>query len=988
MSLGDDLAEVLSIQADRTSDPKDPMMQRRKELVERVIPRELERILREVNPEWKAEGSGGKGTPAEVPWTRFFDPELSTKAGVGWYAVFLFSASGEAVYLSLNQGTTTWSPEKKDFIFRSDSDLQARAQSARKLLTWAGLQSVFDDLDLNAKQKLGRAYQVGNVHAYRYRSFAMFETVALDLDIAHIAEMLELLYECELRGVDFGDPEALTESDVPQRTVQQQRSSLAGSEGAISATVEVRMVAGGEISLTRTVVLPSVTDDDVDGPDMLDIDADARALATVIAAKQVVPPLAIALYGEWGSGKSYFMHSVERHIKQFGASDRAGQVFQPGTAHIRFKAWHYERGHLMASLHQQIFEALDVKGPRFERERTAANQTITELQDEIKTIGGEVEAAQKKRKGIQDKIDEVRSEQDDENELLKSVTIQDIVNDARSNPEVRKWLDQTMKDLGLHDLQDSVLKLLGTAREVDALKERIKFLGKPGRWGWWSSPLMGAALATLIVLAVTVGLGYWAAGPIRAMGTSIGVVASLATGMATAVGKQIRLVRKVIQPAEDLQSLVEQRLETKRAQDQAEIEKLQTKLTTADQAVAEVEKKKAAKEGELDKAERQRDDLKPGSILKRFIAERAATAEYDEHLGVVTRIHRDLHELSECLKDALEDEASPFKRVVLYIDDLDRCAAPTVMAVLEAVHLFLALPQFVVIVGVDHRSLENSLRGAHGELLSAEANALAPSDYLEKIFQLTYTLPPMTPDGCRAVLRDAIKRRPARIELEISSATTEPDSEPVPGEAVEGAGSPSDSPAEQATGTDPVARSNEQDSSPVDQYVISSLDITDDDCEVLDQLAVLVATTPRRAKRFLTIYIVVRARLARLDYNAAAVALLVAALVGAPNTLGRALRKVDEVSVPTRTFGGWVTESIGTERFPAELARVATFLENAGILLELPLEDVIAHRREVVRYTIGITHDTPEVLTESAGKSTIIAASAITNGHLQSGDQS
>ena len=40
------------------------------------------------------------------------------------------------------------------------------------------------------------------------------------------------------------------------------------------------------------------------------------------------------------------------------------------------------------------------------------------------------------------------------------------------------------------------------------------------------------------------------------------------------------------------------------------------------------------------------------------------------------------------------------QRIVLYVDDLDRCPSDRVVELLEAVHLLLAFALFVVVVGV------------------------------------------------------------------------------------------------------------------------------------------------------------------------------------------------------------------------------------------------------------------------------------------------
>ena len=57
---------------------------------------------------------------------------------------------------------------------------------------------------------------------------------------------------------------------------------------------------------------------------------------------------------------------------------------------------------------------------------------------------------------------------------------------------------------------------------------------------------------------------------------------------------------------------------------------------------------------------------------------------------------------------------------------------------LQAVHLLLAFKLFVVVVGVDSRWLERSLREHYPNLL------VEPEHYLEKIFQIPFMLRRMT----------------------------------------------------------------------------------------------------------------------------------------------------------------------------------------------------------------------------------------------------
>jgi hypothetical protein len=91
-------------------------------------------------------------------------------------------------------------------------------------------------------------------------------------------------------------------------------------------------------------------------------------------------------------------------------------------------------------------------------------------------------------------------------------------------------------------------------------------------------------------------------------------------------------------------------------------------------------------------------------------------------------------------------------RIVLYIDDLDRCPPDKVRDVLGAVHLLLAFDLFVCVVAVDPRWVIQCLRESPGLVIDKNGadsdldvlgGAATPSDYLEKIFQIPLWLRPV-----------------------------------------------------------------------------------------------------------------------------------------------------------------------------------------------------------------------------------------------------
>src|SRR5205814_10459115 len=113
-----------------------------------------------------------------------------------------------------------------------------------------------------------------------------------------------------------------------------------------------------------------------------------------------------------------------------------------------------------------------------------------------------------------------------------------------------------------------------------------------------------------------------------------------------------------------------------------------------------------------------------------FIKDRAACIDYRRHFGVLALIRRDFEKLSQLLSEQTSSNESSaaeesVSRIILYVDDLDRCPPKNVVQVLQAIHLLLAFRLFVVIVGVDARWVTRSLQESY-EWLAADEDGEAP----------------------------------------------------------------------------------------------------------------------------------------------------------------------------------------------------------------------------------------------------------------------
>ncbi|MFC9173017.1 MrcB family domain-containing protein [[Kitasatospora] papulosa] len=143
------------------------------------------------------EGRDATGLKSQVPWTRVYAVDRSPRSTTGWYVVYLFSASGDRVYLSLNQGTTVW--DGGEFKPRKVAELKSRVDWARPLI--AGKTTERDDLKsvvrLNASSKVGRSYASGNVVALEYQRESLPDSAVLVEDLLYMASLLGTLYMAE-----------------------------------------------------------------------------------------------------------------------------------------------------------------------------------------------------------------------------------------------------------------------------------------------------------------------------------------------------------------------------------------------------------------------------------------------------------------------------------------------------------------------------------------------------------------------------------------------------------------------------------------------------------------------------------------------------------------------------------------------------------------------------------------------------------------------
>ncbi|WP_422661329.1 KAP family P-loop NTPase fold protein [Paenibacillus sp. EC2-1] len=100
-------------------------------------------------------------------------------------------------------------------------------------------------------------------------------------------------------------------------------------------------------------------------------------------------------------------------------------------------------------------------------------------------------------------------------------------------------------------------------------------------------------------------------------------------------------------------------------------------------------------------------------------------------------IREDLKEFQQNFSDLLEE--TKIKRLVIFIDELDRCSPDTILETLEAIRLFLFAGNSVFIIGADERHISYAVKRKFEKIEGQQIDI--GKEYLEKIIQYPIRIP-------------------------------------------------------------------------------------------------------------------------------------------------------------------------------------------------------------------------------------------------------
>ncbi|HET7230828.1 MAG TPA: P-loop NTPase fold protein [Longimicrobium sp.] len=503
--------------------------------------------------------------------------------------------------------------------------------------------------------------------------------------------------------------------------------------------------------------------------DRLDVMKDVQALCEVLAAEKTDPPLAVGLFGDWGTGKSFFMELMRQQIAKLGSENP--DFYCERVVQVWFNAWHYMDTNLWASLAARVFEEMAEQLEKW-KEPEQRQSLFDQFQESRGVLAEAIHEHADAKVRLQLIQDEFAAKQG--SITATAATAWRAATAALSeDDEVKQKLSDAREKLGLNEAQAVVSAATEQARQFRSLGGRALAMAR----AIVRQPRF-LAFGIVAFAAITGGM-YWLLAQQADWSAVKSIVTAVATGIlaaTAAVSPVLKQASRAIGWIEEVAALLQRSREAEqRAAEQA-----------VNRDLARLEEREREARAHVDQLAREIEEMRAGRRLQRFILERHASAEYRQHLGLVNLIRNDFEQLSTLLATARKERrearngngAAPapapaaggdakqtapplprIDRIVLYIDDLDRCPEDRVVEVLQAVHLLLAFPLFVVVVGVDSRwlmlSLEDhyaALRGRTGEAREngktgdTEWNT-TPQNYLEKIFQIPFTLRPMESAG-------------------------------------------------------------------------------------------------------------------------------------------------------------------------------------------------------------------------------------------------
>lgn len=532
------------------------------------------------------------------------------------------------------------------------------------------------------------------------------------------------------------------------------------------------------------------------GEDELGVAIIAEALVESLLFLDLEPPFVLAILGKWGKGKSFFFNLMLEHMIRiqkktadlFVRNTYAGHIYV-----VKFDAWTFSKGCVWSSFMYQILKSLNEQ-LQFEAQledgilEDGGVSTIEVFRDlskgEIKYLEGN-KLVWKRYYNDSKKNGEFASES-----LLKAINI-NYKDDAKELDRLERIiqakdvvdnLDGVLNSHGKSVLHEALNKVMEaefgeTKNEQNGRKDDVErgsfdfidgldidsgddensdpndakgnidtLIDKIQNISWFHykfraskiRPFAVICAVAFIILAITL--------MIVIDNTALGAVTLLLSPV-------IPVVTSISEAAIEVDTIISARGDLKTSK-----------------AFSEEPEAGGGKDEDLIELNRKRLEIKnrtlalKGLSLRDTIAKKIDPEEYEKNLGIVHKVQQDLQLLSDGMLDSRQSEIFPrgTPRIVLFVDDLDRCEQDTVVEVIEALQLLVKTKLFVAVVAIDPRYVSLSIEKHYKGILDPH---IPPSgmDFLEKIIQVPFRLPGVGQESVDSFIDSQIDIEPPQV---------------------------------------------------------------------------------------------------------------------------------------------------------------------------------------------------------------------------------
>ena len=603
--------------------------------------------------------------------------------------------------------------------------------------------------------------------------------------------------------------------------------------------------------------------------DPLSTRADVLAMARLICHEEADLPISIGIFGGWGSGKSTFMERLQVEVDNLSgpaAPEPAdgGPRFVAPVVQIRFNAWQFADANLWASLTAEFFDQLRAGGFQHRPERVHS-KLIEDVNEHVRGLSKDAAERRAALSEADEKLKNAKAEHDKALQEKQSSVHQALVS-ALADSYQRNRGQFARLGLLSNAQENELERFIGLANQANSQAGQAKLILQVVG----ANRLLFGTLLALLVIIGAIGWRYRAElAALLAAGTLF--LATVAPTIAWLLSKTKGVIDELSPLAvklRDAQSaavakVLEKELELRTAEDEAAA--LREASERADRALARYVDPSAGSN--------------PPRVLRYLLEDDPDTKAFEKEIGLMGRARRLFEALDEVVAkrraergQAAGGERVP-ARIVLYIDDLDRCTHEQVYKVLQALHLLLAFRLFVVIVAVDVAWVEAALAkfmefgSAHDTTVeSSEQRRVRAIEYLSKIFQLAFWLRPLT--GGDDSRFGAYVRSLTGAGVDSTAAENGDPPEPEPEEVSPEAPGES-APDEALAEPEPelVAEDEMAQRTVSVEAALATMLLDKREVEFLTSpaIAAVASSDPRGVKRLVNVYKIVRARLSEVD---------------------------------------------------------------------------------------------------------------------------